>query len=158
AAEAEAPASDAASRGSQGGTGVQAAPSAQRPLATEQVGTSRESEEGSIPPPTLVMRERPRLLAPRFPEDHYPREPDEAGYMPGVPLGQKGTRFAMHGYFRAPMRITPAARPEGPQKPGEGDTNWRTPYLVDDAYFNSGFAYTPLNETDFSELYLSVGN
>lgn len=93
------------------------------------------------------------LLAPRFPEDHYPGEPDEDGYMPGIPLNSKGLRFAMHGYFRAPMRLTPAARAGDPQH-----TNWRSPFLIDDDYFRSGFAYTPVNETDFTELYLSVGN
>ena len=64
----------------------------------------------------------------------------------------------MHGYFRAPMRITKVPRAEGSTKANEGSSNYRTPFLVDDDYYRSGFAYTPVNETDFAELYLSVGN
>ena len=42
--------------------------------------------------------------------------------------------------------------------PGESAYNIRTPWLVDDDYFRSGFAYTRLQEQDWTELYLSVGN
>ena len=42
--------------------------------------------------------------------------------------------------------------------PGETGYNIRTPWLVDDDYFHSGFAYTRLQEQDWTELYLSVGN
>lgn len=100
---------------------------------------------------------KPRLLAPRYGEDYYPAMPAEDGLLRSATIDDKrGIRFALHGYFRAPMRITKAARPA--PKPGEGDYNWRTPYLIDDDYFRSGFAYTPVNESDWSELYLSVGN
>jgi hypothetical protein len=100
---------------------------------------------------------KPRLLVPRYGEDYYPAMTPEDGLLRSATIDDKrGIRFAMHGYFRAPMRITKAARP-APQ-PGEGDYNWRTPYLIDDDYFRSGFAYTPLNESDWAELYLSVGN
>lgn len=99
------------------------------------------------------------LLAPVFPENFYPAQPPQDGLLTGIPIDEKyGLRFAMHGYFRAPMRITKAARPEGSTKPGEGDYNWRTPYLIDDDYFRSGFAYTHINEQDWTELYFSVGN
>lgn len=105
------------------------------------------------PPPDL----RPRLLAPRYGEDYYPAMPPEDGLVRATTLDDKrGLRFALHGYFRAPMRITKAVRPS--PKPGEGDYNWRTPYLIDDDYFRSGFAYTRVSESDWSELYLSVGN
>lgn len=99
------------------------------------------------------------LLAPQYPEDFYPGMPKQEGVLEGIPIDEKrGLRFAMHGYFRAPMRITKVPRAEGSTKPNEGSSNYRTPFLVDDDYYRSGFAYTPLNETDFTELYLSVGN
>jgi hypothetical protein len=100
-----------------------------------------------------------RLLVPRFGEDYYPAQPREDGLLTGVGLEEKtGLKFALHGYFRAPMRITKAARPQGSTTPREGDYSYRTPYLVDDDFFRSGFAYTPVNETDWAEIYLSVGN
>ncbi|MCB9563243.1 MAG: hypothetical protein H6708_22830 [Kofleriaceae bacterium] len=49
--------------------------------------------------------------------------------------------FALHGYARMPLATqgTP-----------------RTPYLVDNDYYLSGFAYTRLYEPDWSELFLSA--
>ena len=99
------------------------------------------------------------LLAPQYPEDFYPGMRKQVGLLAGIPIDEKrGLRFAMHGYFRAPLRITKVPRAEGSTKTNEGSSNYRTPFLIDDDYFRSGFAYTPLNETDFAELYLSVGN
>lgn len=104
-------------------------------------------------------RTQPRLMAPRFGESFYPAQPPEDGLLTGIPIDEKrGIRFALHGYFRAPMRITKAARAEGSTKPNEGSYNIRTPYLIDDDFFRSGFAYTPVNEQDWTELYFSVGN
>ena len=65
-------------------------------------------------------------------------------------------RFSLHGYFRAPLRLSIDRR--NSTMPGESAYNIRTPWLVDDDYFRSGFAYTRLQEQDWSELYLSVGN
>jgi hypothetical protein len=65
-------------------------------------------------------------------------------------------RFALHGYFRAPLRLSIDHRAS--TMPGESAYNIRTPWLVDDDYFHSGFAYTRLQEQDWTELYLSVGN
>jgi hypothetical protein len=65
-------------------------------------------------------------------------------------------RFALHGYFRAPLRLS-VDRRSAPMN-GEAAYNIRTPWLVDDDYFRSGFAYTRLQEQDWTELYLSVGN
>ena len=64
--------------------------------------------------------------------------------------------LALHGYFRAPLRLSIDRR--GSTMPGESAYNIRTPWLVDDDYFRSGFAYTRLQEQDWTELYLSVGN
>jgi hypothetical protein len=64
--------------------------------------------------------------------------------------------LALHGYFRAPLRLSIDRR--GSTMPGETAYNIRTPWLVDDDYFHSGFAYTRLQEQDWTELYLSVGN
>jgi hypothetical protein len=115
----------------------------------------RETKTPAIAPET------PRLLAPRYPEDFYPAMAPEPGILQGIPAATedpKALRFALHGYFRAPLRITRTERPAGSTKPNEGDWNWHTPYLIDDDYYRSGFAYTPVNETDYAELYLSVGN
>src|SRR4051794_21669455 len=48
--------------------------------------------------------------------------------------------LALHGYFRAPLRLSIDRR--GSTMPGETAYNIRTPWLVDDDYFHSGFAYT----------------
>jgi len=99
------------------------------------------------------------LLVPQYAEDYYPAMPRTPGILPGIGIEDKtGLKFALHGYFRAPMRITRVPRAEGSTRAGEGDYNIRTPYLIDDDYFRSGFSYTPVNETDWAELYLSVGN
>jgi hypothetical protein len=67
-----------------------------------------------------------------------------------------GLRIGFHGYFRAPLRLS-IDRRASPMA-GQAAYDIRTPWLVDDDYFNSGFAYTRLQEQDWSELYLSVGN
>jgi hypothetical protein len=114
----------------------------------------------AAPAPQTTADTKARLLVPRYAEDFYPAQPKEDGLLSGVGVleDKTGLKFAMHGYFRAPMRITKAARPQGSTTPREGDYSYRTPYLVDDDYFRSGFAYTPVNETDWAEIYLSVGN
>lgn len=95
------------------------------------------------------------LIAPQFPEDYYPGMPSQDGVLDGLPISEKhNLRFALHGYFRAPLRVTNVPRTEG----GSGGTDWRSPFLVDDDYYKSGFGYLPVNETDFTELYASVGN
>src|SRR6185312_8485623 len=53
-------------------------------------------------------------------------------------------RFSLHGYFRAPLRLSIDKR--SMTMPGQSGYNIRTPWLVDDDYFNSGFAYTRLQE------------
>jgi hypothetical protein len=68
-----------------------------------------------------------------------------------------GFKILFHGYFRAPLRITFNDRGAS-QAPGDAQYNIRTPWLVDDDYFRSGFAYTRLQEQDWAELYLGVGN
>ena len=65
-------------------------------------------------------------------------------------------QFAMHGYFRAPFRLSWKRR--GQTKPDESKYDLRTPFLVDDDYYRSGFGYTPLSEGDYSELFLMAGN
>jgi len=117
---------------------------------------------GKPAPPSSVPEAPPaptsKLLVPRYAEDFYPAQPKEDGLLSGIPIEEKtGLRFAMHGYFRAPMRLTSAPRAAGSTNAREGSNNVRTPYLVDDDYFRSGFAYTPVNESDWAEIYLSVG-
>jgi hypothetical protein len=114
---------------------------------------------GTVGGATPNANEPRGLLAPQYPEDYYPGMPKQDGVLEGIPIDEKhNLRFAMHGYFRAPMRITKVPRAEGSTKPNEGDSNYRTPFLVDDDYYRSGFAYTHIQETDFTELYFSVGN
>ena len=87
------------------------------------------------------------VKAPLFPEELAP---------PTDPQSPSSIRFALHGYFRAPLRIGWKTRVD--PKPGEATTNFRTPFLVDDDFFQSGFKYTRVAESDFTELYLMAGN
>jgi hypothetical protein len=73
----------------------------------------------------------------------------------GVSIGPVDLR--VRGYFRAPLRISFRSRGEG-VKEGESQYNIHTPWLVDDDYFRSGFQYTRIQESDWSEVYLTVGN
>jgi hypothetical protein len=96
-------------------------------------------------------------LAPKFSEERFPAEAPEEGMMHAINLGHDYS-FVLHGYFRAPMRIAFEKRPDGTTKPNEGNYSYRSPYLVDDDYYHSGFAYLPIAEQDYTELFLSVGN
>jgi hypothetical protein len=132
----------------------QPGPSVPQPDPGQQGGPAAGTGGGAE---ATTADRKPRLLVPRYGEDFYPAMPPEDGLLRSATIDDKrNIRFALHGYFRAPMRITKAIRPA--PKPGEGEYNWRTPYLIDDDYFRSGFAYTPVNESDWAELYLSVGN
>jgi hypothetical protein len=64
--------------------------------------------------------------------------------------------FKLHGYFRAPFLMSWTRRPS--TTPGEGKFELRSPYLIDNDFYNSGFAYTPVNETPYGELFLMAGN
>jgi hypothetical protein len=122
-------------------------------------GTAGANGAAGAAEPTLTPARNAGLLVPQYAEDYYPAMPETPGLLSPVSLSDKHKiRFALHGYFRAPMRITRVPRADGSTRPGEGEYNIRTPYLVDDDYFRSGFAYTPVNESDWAELYLSVGN
>ncbi|HEY5924273.1 MAG TPA: hypothetical protein VIV11_21495, partial [Kofleriaceae bacterium] len=57
----------------------------------------------------------------------------------GVELGD--VRFELHGYARMPLAA---------------QTTPRAPFLVDNDYYLSGFAYTRLYEPDWSELFFSA--
>ncbi len=65
---------------------------------------------------------------------------DATGHGPAV-VDAGGVRFELHGYARMPLATqgTP-----------------RAPFLVDNDYYLSGFAYTRLYEPDWSELFLSA--
>jgi hypothetical protein len=68
-----------------------------------------------------------------------------------------GLRITLNGYLRAPLRISWRDRGDS-RKEGEAQHDIRAPWLVDDDYFRSGFAYTRLQEQDWTELYLGIGN
>jgi hypothetical protein len=87
------------------------------------------------------------VAGPLFPEERTP---------PGDPENPKAFRFALHGYFRAPLRFGWQKRVGAAAD--EAGTNIHAPRLVDDDYFHSGFLYTRNPESDFSELYLMAGN
>jgi hypothetical protein len=54
----------------------------------------------------------------------------------------KDWTFGFHGYARMPLRTN--------------NSFSRSPYLVDDNYYLSGFAYTRVNETEWAEAFLSA--
>ncbi|HRI68954.1 MAG TPA: hypothetical protein PK156_32210, partial [Polyangium sp.] len=87
------------------------------------------------------------VTAPVFGEDRAP---------PGDPQNPKAVRLAMHGYFRAPLRI--GWRERTAPKPDEAKNDIRTPWLVDDDYFRSGFLYNRNAESDWTEVYIMAGN
>jgi hypothetical protein len=62
----------------------------------------------------------------------------DAGKAPGVTVAD--VQFELHGYARMPLSTQ----------------SKREPYLVDNDYFLSGFAYTRLYEPDWSELFFSA--
>lgn len=73
----------------------------------------------------------------------------------GVSIGPVDLKAS--GYFRAPLRLAFRSRGDS-VKEGEAGYNIHTPWLVDDDYFRSGFHYTRIQESDWSELYFSAGN
>jgi hypothetical protein len=76
---------------------------------------------------------------------------------PGIGLSVGPLDLHATGYFRAPLRLS--FRGRGDNTPdGQSSYNLHSPWLVDDDYFRSGFQYTRLQEADWSELYLNVGN
>jgi hypothetical protein len=133
------------------------------PLAIVEPAAIGNSVDGFAATPTPTPSEKEPsyergLLRPVFPEERYPGDKPPGQVEPsGVRLSDT-YRFDFHGYFRAPLRMAWVRRPEGTAKANEGNYNYRSPFLIDDDYFRSGFAYTRLAETDFTELYLMVGN
>ena len=80
------------------------------------------------------------------------RPEDELGDGASLRLGPLD--FTMRGYFRAPFAMSWRHM----TGTNGGETAIHTPWLVDNDYFNSGFAYTRLQEQDWTELYFSLGN
>lgn len=119
----------------------------------------RKAEEASQPPAEAPVAPEP-TWAPEAPADVQPRPTPETVEETVRRLMRlllpSDLHLGVHGYFRAPLRLSIDRRAS--PGPGEAAYNIRTPWLVDDDYFRSGFAYTRLQESDWSELYLSVGN
>ncbi len=90
-------------------------------------------------PPTEVQPQRPS-----FSEDGPPPsarvQEDESE--PSVKY--KGWRLDLNGYARLPLMIS------------GGLTGDRRPYLIDDQYFLSGFAYTRVSEREWVETFMSA--
>jgi hypothetical protein len=93
------------------------------------------------PPSTVAAR-----IGEGYPQDLLNR------VMPG------GFQLLLHGYFRAPLRLSIDSRGAAAAMMNEAGYNIRSPWLIDDDYFRSGFAYTRLQEQDWGEIYLGVGN
>ncbi|MDW8281512.1 MAG: hypothetical protein RMK29_07365 [Myxococcales bacterium] len=75
---------------------------------------------------------------------------------PGIGVTVGPVDIGLRGYFRAPLRLAWRGR-DGVQ-PGESSYNVRSPWLVDDDYFRSGFAYTRIQESDWAEIYFTIKN
>jgi hypothetical protein len=67
------------------------------------------------------------------------KEAPQQGTTKAIEVGE--TRFELHGYARMPL---------------SAQSTPREPYLVDNDYYLSGFAYTRLYEPDWSELFFSA--
>lgn len=78
-----------------------------------------------------------------------------AAPQPGIGVTIGPVDIGLRGYFRAPLRLGFRAR-DGVQE-GESGYNVRSPWLVDDDYFRSGFAYTRIQESDWAEIYFTIG-
>ena len=115
----------------------------------------------SAEPPPAPKDTRPRTLAPTFAEDRYPGDgtPSSTELQLTKP-GDEAPSFgiALHGYFRAPFRFSRVERDAEDVGEGESKHNYRTPFLLDDDYYVSGFSYLPVNQKPWNETYLSVGN
>ncbi len=113
----------------------------------------RSPKEGAIPEPSPRSRGKGRvggpLAFPADPEGTARGEPDAtvdtASPAPPHPRGaiaiDRETWIELHGYARMPLAV---------------QTTPRQPFLVDNDYYLSGFAYTRLYEPDWSELFLSA--
>ncbi len=107
-----------------------------------------EPGETRVDPKTNPEPQPPAIPHPATPEatTHNPNTtdslaaPDPAGAptAPGMELA--GVKLELHGYARMPLTTT----------------GTREPYLVDNDYYLSGFAYTRLYEPDWAELHFSA--
>jgi len=81
----------------------------------------------------------------------YPKFPEEA-------VGASGWTYETHGYVRMPLRfqITNQALDLSSAKGGGERLSSRPPYLVDDNYYLSGFAYTRVAEKEWGEVFLQA--
>ncbi len=76
---------------------------------------------------------------------------------PGFGLMLGPLQLRASGYFRAPLRLALRSRGDN-SATGQFGYDIHSPWLVDDDYFRSGFLYTRLQESDWSELYFNLGN
>jgi len=80
----------------------------------------------ATPPPNAAVEQAPPLVLGTFSEDG----------------GDSDWKFEFHGYARMPVRFTGSLR--------------RSPYLVDDDYYLSGFGYLRVQEREWAELFLEA--
>ncbi|HEX4452799.1 MAG TPA: hypothetical protein VH143_18115 [Kofleriaceae bacterium] len=100
-----------------------------------QIPSEPEAPQPKPPPPTEPASTPAPLQAPSTTNT---LTQDSSSPNGGVEVG--GFKFAFHGYARMPLSTT----------------GTRQPYLVDNDYYLSGFAYTRLYESDWSELRFSA--
>ncbi len=130
------PREDAASEPAPGGDATPAADDAGHELPATSPALARtpaDSAPATAVPTTAEIR--PLTTTDTIVENH-PADPAI-----GPAIDAAGVRFELHGYARMPLdaQFTP-----------------REPYLVDNDYYLSGFAYTRLYEPDWSELFFSA--
>lgn len=107
--------------------------------------------------PSLGLAQAPIEPVSSSPAHAVPSLPADPPAQPGMGVSIGPVDIRLSGYFRAPLRLS--FRSRGDNIPENEPTHSiHTPWLVDDDYFRSGFQYTRLQESDWSEIYLSVGN
>jgi len=107
----------------------------------DETAPADDQTSAKAPPPARVAE------ASAFPADPVGvaektagERPPEAAHGPAVALNDD-TWLELHGYARMPVAV---------------QTTPRQPFLVDNDYYLSGFAYTRLYEPDWSEIFLSA--
>ena len=106
-------------------------------IPNPEPGAPAVEQENQPTPPAV-------LPTPTTPEVHDPNTTDSLAPDTGSPsapgMELRGVRLELHGYARMPLMTQ----------------GTREPYLVDNDYYLSGFAYTRLYEPDWSELHFSA--
>lgn len=146
-------------------------------LAQPAPDDPEEDAPGHVPPPPppppdeIPVEEAPapavETPAPRPPAPAAPaprKEPAPLSPVPEAPkkaeeppsfFEQVLSSIQFHGYARMPLNMYLG---DASEETGGGTDGPRTPNLVDNDYYRSGFAYLRIHETDWAELFLSASS